>query len=114
MDTSRSTSRTRSDRHRLAWSTFAVVAVSGLAVALVAADRSAGHGSAAVVAILGLCVVGVAAALLSSVLSPVPENAFRAAGRSTSGTGYAYGFGDGAGGGGGFDGGGCGDGGGSC
>jgi len=93
---------------RLCWALFWAASAVALVACAVAAETS-GHGSEAPLAVLGgLIVVGIAAALLVSILAPYPDGVDTYGSRGTG----AGGFGGGGFDGGGFGGGDCGGGGG--
>jgi hypothetical protein len=59
-------------RHRLAWTVFWVVSVLALAAGVVAALTSGHERWVVAIVMVGLCLVGVAAAAMSSLLLPLP------------------------------------------
>ncbi|MBD3947880.1 hypothetical protein [Nocardioides ganghwensis] len=66
---------TRARRQRRPWSIFGAVSAAVLGACVVATVRSSGAADAGVVLLGGLIVTGIAAALVSSVVSPPPDGA---------------------------------------
>lgn len=65
--------RAKRTSRRLSWSIFCAVSAALLATSLVAALRTGGAADAGVVLLGGLIVIGIAAALMSSVVSALPD-----------------------------------------
>ena len=90
---------TSARRHWRPWSVFGAVSAAVLGACVVATLRSSGAADAGVVLLGGLIVTGIAAALMSSVVSPLPDGA--GTGRAVTGGFEGGSVGDVSGGGGG-------------